>query len=88
MPRCAMRNARERPPQTITRDGFPLTSVGGLLADARHELEYGRGFLLLRGLPIDRYTDEEAGLLYRGIGAPYWRGRVAERQRRPARSCL
>ena len=23
----------------------------------------------MRGLPIDRYTDEEAGLLYRGIGA-------------------
>ena len=55
--------------QTITRDSFPLPSVDGLLADARHELEYGRGFLLLRGLPIERYTDEEAGLLYRGIGA-------------------
>ena len=46
-----------------------MPSVDGLLADARHELEYGRGFLLLRGLPIERYTDEEAGLLYRGIGA-------------------
>ena len=51
--------------QTITRDSFPLPSVDGLLADARHELEYGRGFLLLRGVPIERYTDEEAGLLYR-----------------------
>jgi hypothetical protein len=68
---AALRHAQRqgKTAQTITRDGFPLTSVGGLLADARHELEYGRGFLLLRGLPIDRYTDEEAGLLYRGIGA-------------------
>jgi hypothetical protein len=65
---AALRHAQRqgKTAQTITRDGFPLTSVGGLLADARHELEYGRGFLLLRGLPIDRYTDEEAGLLYRG----------------------
>ena len=68
---AALRHAQRqgKTAQTITRDSFPLTSVGGLLADARHELEYGRGFLLLRGLPIDRYTDEEAGLLYRGVGA-------------------
>src|ERR1700720_291272 len=83
---AALRHAQRqgKTAQTITRDGFPLTSVGGLLADARHELEYGRGFLLLRGLPIDRYTDEEAGLLYRGIGARRM-GPRSYRARRPRR---
>jgi hypothetical protein len=68
---AALRHAQRRGQtvQTITRDSFLLPSVGGLLTDIRHQLEYGRGFLVLRGLPIDRYTDDEAALLYCGIGA-------------------
>jgi Taurine catabolism dioxygenase TauD, TfdA family len=67
---AALRQAQRqgKTAQTITLDSFPLPSVAPLLADARHQLEYGRGFLVLRGLPIDRYTDAEAALLYRGIG--------------------
>ena len=55
--------------ETMTRDGFPLPTLSKFLAGARRELEYGRGFVLLRGIPVERYSDEEAGLLYRGIGA-------------------
>lgn len=55
--------------ETVTRDGFPLPSLAKLLAEARRELEYGRGFVLLRGIPVEHYSDEEAGLLFRGIGA-------------------
>ena len=53
----------------MTRDGFPLPTLSKFLADARRELEYGRGFVLLRGIPVERYSVEEAGLLYRGICA-------------------
>ena len=35
----------------------------------RHELEEGRGFLVVKGLPVDRYGEEEASLLYWGLGA-------------------
>lgn len=68
---AALRVARERgmSVETVTRDGFPLPTVAGLLAEARRELEYRRGFLVLRGLPVERYSDEDAGLIYRGIGA-------------------
>lgn len=34
----------------------------------REELESGRGFLLLRGLPVERYSEEEVKLIYYGIG--------------------
>ena len=53
---------------TITRDGFPLPRTAALLATMRQEVEFGRGFVLLRGIPMQRYNDAEAGLLFRGIG--------------------
>lgn len=34
----------------------------------REELENGRGFLLLRGLPVERYTENDLKLIYFGIG--------------------
>lgn len=34
----------------------------------RDELESGRGFFLLRGLPIERYSDDEINLIYYGLG--------------------
>ncbi len=53
----------------FAREDFP---VGGELADAlrahAEELENGRGFLLLRGLPVERYTDAEIDVLYYGLG--------------------
>ena len=53
---------------TITRDDFPLPTVAAFLASIRHEVEFGRGFTLLRGIPMHRYTTADAGLLFRGIG--------------------
>ena len=28
----------------------------------------GRGFALIRGLPVERYSDDDASLIYWGIG--------------------
>lgn len=53
---------------TITREDFPLSAVAEFLAAIREEVEFGRGFVLLRGIPMERYDDEMAGLLFRGIG--------------------
>ena len=33
-----------------------------------HELENGRGFMVLRGLPVERYTEEDIQIIYYGIG--------------------
>lgn len=53
---------------TITREAFPLPTLASFLAAIRHDVEFGRGFVLLRGIPVQQYSDEDAGLLFRGIG--------------------
>jgi Taurine catabolism dioxygenase TauD, TfdA family len=59
---------RGRTAATVTREDFPLPNVTAFLAAVREEVEFGRGFILLRGIPIQRYDDAAAGLLFRGIG--------------------
>ena len=53
----------------VTRDGFPLPTLGPRLADIRRELAAGRGFVLLRGVPIEGRPGDDIGLMYCGIGA-------------------
>jgi hypothetical protein len=48
---------------------FPLPFFDNDAAALRRELTTGRGFVVIRGLPIDQYTDEEATMLYWGIGS-------------------
>lgn len=51
-----------------TIDDFPLPTMAGTLAGWAGELDRGRGFLLIRGLPVERYTEDEATRIYWGIG--------------------
>ena len=50
------------------REQFPLPTLARDLAGLLDELENGRGFALLRGLPVDRYDEEELKTLYWGLG--------------------
>ena len=47
---------------------FPLPTLAGELAAIRTELEHGRGLVLLRGLPVERYTLAQLRQLYWGLG--------------------
>jgi hypothetical protein len=49
-------------------DDFPLPTVSRLLAEVSRELEHGRGLMLLRGLPVHRYTEKQVRQLYWGLG--------------------
>jgi hypothetical protein len=49
-------------------EAFSLPRFGGVLDTLLDEIENGRGFVLLRGIPRGRYTDEECELLYWGLG--------------------
>ncbi len=53
----------------FTKDDFPLPMLGSVLDAQRDELEIGRGFVLFRGIPVDRYDLDELTALYWGIGA-------------------
>lgn len=51
------------------RDDFPLPTFAGELDAVLDELENGRGVVLLRGLPVERYTDDELKDLSWGLGS-------------------
>jgi len=52
-----------------TRATFPLPTLAPRLDALRRELLHGRGFFLVRGLPIRRYTRPEAASIFLGFGA-------------------
>ena len=51
------------------RDDFPLPTLSHDLAGVLDELENGRGFVLLRGIPVERYSDDELKTLSWGVGS-------------------
>jgi hypothetical protein len=53
----------------IGKDDFPLPTLSGKIARIERELIDGRGFVLIRGLPRARYTNDDMCLAYWGIGA-------------------
>lgn len=57
-----------KPRAALTRDDFPLPRLS---IEAHHwlrELADGRGFMLLRGLPVERWGEEISTLAYLGLG--------------------
>lgn len=52
----------------MQRGDFRLPSLAGRLHQLADELDRGRGFWLLRGLPIERMSQHEAAVAYWGIG--------------------
>jgi len=54
----------------IGRENFALPRLGALLTRMRdHDLLAGLGFVVLRGVPVERYSMEEAAAAFLGIGA-------------------
>lgn len=51
----------------ISADDFPLDTAQALMRDIRHQLEFGRGLALVRGLPIDGLGLAESELLFAGV---------------------
>lgn len=62
------------PVEQITAREFPLPSLSDRLEGVRRMLGHGLGLCLLRGLPVDRYSQEDLGLLLWGIGTHLGRG--------------
>lgn len=52
----------------FSAEDFPLPNFSSELQHFANELETGKGFLLLRGLPVERYTDNDISTIYYGIG--------------------
>ena len=55
----------------ITAESFRLPTLGPRLAAILDELMHGRGFAVLRGLPVERWGTEDSAIAYLGIGAHF-----------------
>ncbi|MBL8191729.1 MAG: TauD/TfdA family dioxygenase [Acidobacteria bacterium] len=53
----------------IRREDFPLPTLNQRLQEILGEVLNGRGFVLIRGLPVERWSRREAAIAFYGIGA-------------------
>jgi|TARA_B100000315_G_scaffold143376_2_gene132367 hypothetical protein len=53
----------------LSPDTFELPTLGPLLSNLRQELIAGRGFVLIRGLDVDRYSGDEVAAIFYGLGS-------------------
>jgi len=67
----------------ITAENFPLPRFGEYMRGLGHSLRTGHGFLLLRGLPRERYSVDDMARIFFGLGAHIgrtqpqsWRGEL------------
>jgi hypothetical protein len=59
----------------ISPHTFRLRSLAARLAAIARDLLQGRGFVLMRGLPVERYSRAETAIAYMGIGSYFGRPR-------------
>jgi hypothetical protein len=52
----------------VRKRDFPLPGVSAELAQVNRDLEWGRGLVLLRGLPVERYGEDELRAIWWGLG--------------------
>ena len=53
---------------TMERKHFDVADIAGDLAQWFAQVQEGRGFVLVRGFPLERYSAQEIELIYWGIG--------------------
>lgn len=71
----ARTRARGLPVEDIGRADFPLPTLGPKLDGFRREVVHGRGFILLRGLPVEGRPISVPATAYWGIGTYFGKGR-------------
>jgi hypothetical protein len=64
----AQARATGKPLRELTRDDFPLPVLGPAIRGWLEALQHGRGFLNVRGVPVERYGDDDIGRLHWGLG--------------------
>ena len=67
---AAMRGVKARGLEIvdIDQEAFTLPTLGPALDGIRRDVLHGRGFALLRGIPVERYSIEESAIIYFGLG--------------------
>jgi hypothetical protein len=65
---AAVASVRDLDIADIRRENFPLPTLGPVLERLRSEVLNGRGFVLLRGMPVENRPIAESAIAYWGVG--------------------
>ena len=68
---AALANVRQTEILAIGPAGFPVPGLSAKLAQIKQEILHGRGFFVIRGLPIERYSIADAARIFWGLGAQW-----------------
>ena len=52
----------------LGREHFELPSLGAVIDEIRRQIEKGRGFVVVRRLPVEAYSKDDLGMIFWGIG--------------------
>lgn len=67
---------RGTPIADVTKDGFPLPTLGPRLAQVAEQLLHGIGFVVMRRIPIEGCSIRHAATMFYGLGAHLGRARM------------
>ena len=57
--------------EDIGTSDFPFSTIAAQIEAFKQEIATGRGFVIVRGLPSDRYSDDELGKIFWGFAAHF-----------------
>lgn len=52
----------------LLKEDFPLGNLGKKISSFKNDLFKGRGFILIRGVPVERYSKMDSAIVFLGIG--------------------
>ena len=58
----------------LQREHFELPSLRPVVDEIRHQIEEGRGFVVVRRLPVEAYSKDDLAMIFWGIGTHLGRG--------------
>ncbi|KAF7987106.1 hypothetical protein HWV62_295 [Athelia sp. TMB] len=59
----------DKPLGFVSRSTFPLHALGSVLSEVAREVHNGRGFSMIRGIPVDLYSREDIMIIYAGVSS-------------------
>lgn len=59
---------------SLAREHFPLPSLAPVVEEVSHQIADGRGFVVVRRLPVEDYSKDEIGMMFWGLGTHLGQG--------------
>ena len=63
------RSGTKKPLGLASESTFPLPTLGKALGDLSREIHTGRGFSVVRGIPVAKYSREDNVIIYAGLSS-------------------